>query len=135
MEYKQAAEEARKEAENVIQFIDGITKRMAEPPEPPEGWYGGEVWQSGGLVFIREWINPEKGIGIAYGVTDLDIMVGHADLLAEDADPSDPHSYTIHGSIPIEDIRLNAESDEEALTIAQSVMEGINDDKIVINGE
>ncbi len=134
MEYKQAAEEARQEAENVIQFIDGITERMAEPPKPPEGWHGGEIWQSGGLVFIREWINPEKGIGIAYGVTDLDIIVGHANLISEDADPSDPHSYTIHGSIPIEE-HLHAESDEEALDIVQRLMDGITDGTIVINGE
>lgn len=133
MDIQEAKEEAGEEAENIIQFIDAVKELTADAPEPPEGWIGGNLRQTGGLTFSRIWINPEKGLGIAYSHTDLYVIVGDAELMAEDADPGNPQSYNViqgSNSSDLQGMNQNVESDEEGLELAQAIMEDINEGKI-----
>ncbi|MFD1565996.1 hypothetical protein [Halolamina litorea] len=61
-------------------------------PEAPDGWIGGDLVNTGGNLFARMWIHPEKELRVGYAVDDPD-SVGVERVRLEGEDQSNPLSW------------------------------------------
>lgn len=59
-----------------------VSEHGSEVNGAPPGWVGGELAHTGGNLFAREWIHPEKGLRVGYSVDDPSV-VGAEDVSFE----------------------------------------------------
>jgi len=53
---------------------DEISKHGKVVADSPAGWEGGELAHTGGNLFAREWINPQKGLRVGYSIEDPSVV-------------------------------------------------------------
>jgi len=58
---------ARMDAEEVSEHGESVGNA-------PDGWIGGSLVHTGGNLFAREWIHPEKQLRVGYSVTDPSVV-------------------------------------------------------------
>jgi len=61
-------------------------------PEAPDGWIGGELVNTGGNLFARMWVHPEKELRIGYSVNEP-TEVGVERVRLEGEEESNPLSW------------------------------------------
>ncbi len=51
-----------------------ISEHGESVAEAPEGWVGGKLVHTGGNLFAREWIHPEKNLRVGYSIDNPSIV-------------------------------------------------------------
>ncbi len=91
-----------------------------EIPDAPDGWVGGDLVNTGGNLFARMWIHPEKELRVGYSV-DEPANVGIERVRLEGEDESNPLSW-----IHVDDIRSEpCDGEADCLETALREMESI----------
>lgn len=54
--------------------IEEVSEHGEVAGDPPVGWKGGELAHTGGNLFAREWVHPEKELRIGYSVDDPSVV-------------------------------------------------------------
>jgi hypothetical protein len=49
---------------------DAVSEHGESVDSAPAGWVGGDLVHTGGNLFAREWIHPEKALRVGYSVDD-----------------------------------------------------------------
>ncbi len=51
-----------------------VSEHGEEVNGAPAGWVGGELAHTGGNLFVREWVHPDKGLRVGYSVDDPSVV-------------------------------------------------------------
>ena len=86
-------------------------------PKAPDGWVGGDLVNTGGNLFARMWIHPEKELRVGYAVDNPE-SVGVERVRFEGEKESNPLAW-----VHVENVRSESCNDEgECLEAAFSLM-------------
>ncbi len=88
-------------------------------PEAPDGWVGGDLVNTGGNLFARMWVHPEKELRVGYAVDDPE-LVGVERVRFEGEEESNPLAW-----VHVEDVRSEGcDGEDDCLEAALSLMTG-----------
>ncbi len=86
-------------------------------PDAPEGWVGGDLVNTGGNLFARMWVHPEKELRVGYSV-DEPTNVGVERVRFEGEEESNPLSW-----VHVKDIRGDScDGEQGCLNVAIRLM-------------
>lgn len=89
----------------------------------PPGWKGGELAHTGGNLFAREWIHPEKELRVGYSVDDPSIVGVEVVRYEGGGEKTNPQMWR-----HISDIKSEpCDSESDCLETAVELMKKIHD--------
>lgn len=72
---------------------DASIHNTGDIPDAPPGWVGGDLLNTGGGIYAREWIHPEQSLRIGYSVTEPEEVAVEAVELPDGMDASNPLNW------------------------------------------
>jgi hypothetical protein len=91
----------------------------------PAGWAGGELAYTGGNLFAREWIHPEKELRVGYSVNDPSVVGAEEVSFKGDSDEKNPRMWRRIGDVESEP----CDGEEDCLETAIKMMERLGGDE------
>jgi len=73
--------------------VSDVSEHGEEVSNAPGGWVGGELTHTGGNIFAREWIHPEKGFRVGYSIDDPSVVGVEKVSFEGDTDEEDPRMW------------------------------------------
>jgi len=85
--------------------------------EVPEGWTGGNVWHSGGGIWVREFQNDDLELRVTYNLDDSEPGVGLESI-------EYCNEYDYHIATELVEHKSEPKTDREKFEAAVELMEG-----------
>ncbi len=104
---------------------DTPSKHEEQVPDAPTGWVGGEVINTGGNLYAREWIHPEKELRVGYAVDDPTVVAVEKVRFEGDGEKSNPLMWQRISDIESE----SCDGEDDCLETALRLMQKMNEEK------
>lgn len=102
-----------------------VSEHGEEVNGAPAGWVGGDLVHTGGNLFAREWVHPEKGLRVGYSVDDPSVVGAEEVSFEGSNDEGNPQMWRRVGDV--ESVSCDGEND--CLETALKLMEKLGDEE------
>jgi len=101
-----------------------VSKHGEEVDEAPAGWVGGQLAHTGGNLFAREWVHPEKELRVGYSVDDPSV-VGAEEVRFEGSTKTNPQMWQRVSNVESEP----CDGEDDCLETAIELMQKLGEEK------
>lgn len=105
--------------------VGNVSKHGETVGAAVNGWVGGEILHTGGNLFTREWVHPEKEIRVGYSIDDPTVVGAEEVSFEKNGDKTNPQMWR-----RVEDIeKQSCDGENECLEVAREIMKKISEEK------